>query len=119
MTESTFQNYPSRQPTTNNHVSDAGTADHVPASHNYSLAKALRTPLAHHTLKYGVQTISFAAINLAFPKRTSWFMRVVLPLGVNFLLGKWIDTRYEAWVTSLEEKEKQTHSTEPAVAATL
>jgi hypothetical protein len=72
-----------------------------------SIARLLDSDLAHKTLKYGVETLSFAVINLFFPKRTSWVARVALPLAVNYVLGKWIEENYDEWVATLAERESQ------------
>jgi|GEM_PF-6689102 len=72
-----------------------------------SIARLLDSQLAHKALKYGVETVSFAVINMFFPKRTSWLARVALPLAVNYVLGKWIEENYDEWIATLAHREKQ------------
>jgi len=71
------------------------------------IAALLDSPLAHRTVKYGVETLTFAVINIFFPKRTSWIARVALPLAVNYVLGKWIEDNYDTWVATLAHREQR------------
>ncbi len=104
------------QPNQSNSTENPGsgvTAQQYPDS---SIARLLDSQLAHKTLKYGVETLSFALINVFFPKRTSWIARVALPLAVNYVLGKWIEENYDKWVATLAHRESQRKADQTATA---
>ncbi|MDJ1503949.1 hypothetical protein [Xanthocytophaga agilis] len=87
------------------HSSQPGSGSVIEQYPYSNVAKLLDSQIAHNLLKYGIETFSFAAINLVFPKRTSWFLRVALPLSVNYLLGRWIEKNYNEWVASLANQQ--------------
>ena len=72
-----------------------------------SLAKLLSSDIAHRAVNYGAQALTFGVLNLMFPKRTSWFARVALPLAANYFISKVIVENYDGWVASLSEVEEK------------
>jgi hypothetical protein len=72
-----------------------------------SVANLLSSDIAHRVVNYGAQALTFGVLNLIFPKRTSWFARVALPLAANYFIAKVITENYDNWVASLNEVEEK------------